>query len=460
MVAASDSHKVSIFDLSSSTASPICKTDPTSEIVDFSFGYDGASLLICSKDKHMRVFDPRQSGNSAHSHSTVAHKSNKNMHCLALGDTNNVLSVGQSMMREREVSLWDIRSFSTPVQKERLDTSSGDLIPFFDVGTGLLFLVGRGDTNARIFEFSMEKLHPINNSGMGGSPVKNICMVPKRGLDIMDCEVVRMLKMTENSCVEPISYKIPRRDKHVFYEELFPFAPKYEAAMTAEEYAKGGNKKPVLGSLNPAKVNSSDGGVGKGDEQKTGVVNAEATDEARPLSSSATTNRVPSVRGLKSTSRYGNGTSQYRNVYGKNLAKSESYFNLEPKISTMDTSLLAANESFFALPYKGGGGQVYVSKLSNTGKVEVNRPLLNTGHTKSVCALNFNRFDSHFLATGSDDCTVKLFNLNEDGAAIDAGLTLTGHRNRCVVGLHHTRIIINSIISGQHSNTLLFEQMH
>jgi len=229
-----------------------------------------------------------------------------------------------------------------------------------------------------------------------------------------------MLKMSETSVLSPVSFSVPRRDK-TFSAELFPPSPIYSPAMTAEEWAGGLDKSPLLGSCDPATSAS---------------VSASASEEEiSPLppsfpNSSPNIVSTPSLRGLKNTSRYGNGSSTYRHVFGKSGTKAESYFNLDPKITTMDSSLLTANNDFFALPYAGGGGQVYVNKLSKTGKTEAARPLLNTNHTKSVCSLQFNTFDSHMLATGSDDCTVKIFTLNEEGGDVTVGEnTLSGHRN-------------------------------
>ena len=96
--------------------------------------------------------------------------------------------------------------------------------------------------------------------------------------------------------------------------------------------------------------------------------------------------------------------------------------------------MLTANETFFAMPWKGGGGQVYVGTHGKTGKVEPNCSLLNTGHTKAVTALSFSRFDADILATGSDDCNIRIFGVTEEGTTSGMGEgqligELKGHRN-------------------------------
>lgn len=39
---------------------------------------------------------------------------------------------------------------------------------------------------------------------------KGMCMIPKRGLNVMKCETARLLKLTSNS-VEPLSFVVPRK---------------------------------------------------------------------------------------------------------------------------------------------------------------------------------------------------------------------------------------------------------
>lgn len=131
-----------------------------------------------------------------------------------------------------------------------------------------------------------------------------------------------------------------------------------------------------------------------------------------------------------SSSRFSNGASKFRHVFGKANTKAKTYFNLTPNLSTMDTSMLCANEKFFAMPWKKGAGkELYVSPLSNYGKVEPNCNLLITGHTKAVCSLAFSPFDFNLLATGSDDCNINLFQLGDDGSIAGGPDTLSGHRN-------------------------------
>ncbi|GMH48478.1 hypothetical protein TrVE_jg5731 [Triparma verrucosa] len=404
---------LSIVDLE---ASSVALTDSSyaDAVTSASWSYDGSTLYTSCKDNSVKIYDPRAATASATALPTP-HKGTKPPQVLALGNTSSILTVGTSMMREREFGLWDVRKLSKVLQRERMGTSNGLMTPLFDVDTSLLFLAGKGDSNVRIYELSANQLHPVQNLSPGGLPQRSVCFAPKRSLDIMDVEVAKILKLTDKG-VEKIPFKIPRRDKHKFCEELFPPSAAYESAMDAKSYLEGKNANPFLSSVDP----SAAAGAKKEETVE------EAEQEEVP--------RTSSVGSSNSANRFNNGASKFRHVHGKSLPMSGRYFNLQPNISTMDGSLLAANEKFFALPWMGGGGQVYVSPLGRTGKVEPNCPLLNTGHTKAVTALSFSKFDSSILATGSDDCNVRIFGVTEEGTSTGMGDDqligeLKGHRN-------------------------------
>ena len=61
-----------------------------------------------------------------------------------------------------------------------------------------------------------------------------------------------------------------------------------------------------------------------------------------------------------------------------NNQQSETFFNLKPAHTvSYDTPLVATNGSYWAVPWVGGGGPVYVSKLSSVGKVRPDAATLN-----------------------------------------------------------------------------------
>lgn len=60
---------------------------------------------------------------------------------------------------------------------------------------------------------------------------------------------------------------------------------------------------------------------------------------------------------------------QLRHVFGEDTRGTKPVFNLSPLLTSIDGSIIAASARFWAVPWVGGGGPVYVSPLSASGKV-------------------------------------------------------------------------------------------
>uniref|UniRef100_A0AAY4AQ09 Uncharacterized protein n=1 Tax=Denticeps clupeoides TaxID=299321 RepID=A0AAY4AQ09_9TELE len=63
--------------------------------------------------------------------------------------------------------------------------------------------------------------------------------MPKRGLDLSDCEVFRFYRLVGiKNLVEPVSLIVPRKSDG-FQDDLFPPTAANEAAMSAAEWIQG-----------------------------------------------------------------------------------------------------------------------------------------------------------------------------------------------------------------------------
>ena len=121
----------------------------------------GASLATQSKDKTLRVFDPRYTllyssleiciYNDVHSRSssgpvqeTASHAGMKDSKVVWVGE-GRVLTSGFGADRARELIIRDTRNISSPQKVLSLDVSSGILMPLHDPDTNMVFLCGKGD---------------------------------------------------------------------------------------------------------------------------------------------------------------------------------------------------------------------------------------------------------------------------------------------------------------------------
>jgi len=72
-------------------------------------------------------------------------------------------------------------------------------------------------------------------------------------------------------------------------------------------------------------------------------------------------------------------------------------------VGMVEGNIVTANPKFIAVPWKGGGGQVFVCNAwGKNFKFNGSEPRL-TGHTKPIMDLAFSPFDDNLLATCSTD---------------------------------------------------------
>jgi len=207
---------------------------------------DGGSQLVTScKDKKIRIFDPRVPTSVLE---TEGHQGVKGTRAIWLGKKETVFSAGFTKTSEREFCIFDPRNFGTPLTRQNVDSSSGILMPFFDRDTNILFLAGKGDGNIRYYEIVDEApyIHYLSEF-KSATPQRGMCLMPKRAVNVSECEIVRVLKLS-TKLLEPISFQVPRKSD-IFQDDLFPPCFSGEASLTAEQYFSGQNAEPKTQSM-------------------------------------------------------------------------------------------------------------------------------------------------------------------------------------------------------------------
>ena len=243
---------------------------------DIVWDYKGDNYATACKDKAVRFVDARSS--TVTSKIGMAHDGVKGVKVVYMGESGKVLTTGHSRASGREVKIWDLKNLDKPIHTEKIDTAAGVLMPMYDVDTNVIFLCGKGDGNIRTCEFEDKPpyFHRLNDGFRSTTALKGVCMVPKRGLDIMKCETARLLKVTNEAGVQPLSFYVPRKSD-AFQPDIFPNTSSGQAAHTAEEWWGGSSKGPVLESLNPATNGAGgtqNGGVTKKKFQSVGTLSA------------------------------------------------------------------------------------------------------------------------------------------------------------------------------------------
>eukprot|EP01050_Picozoa_sp_SAG11_P017411 SAG11_NODE_2510_length_3270_cov_4.113844_1_plen_282_part_00 len=105
--------------------------------------------------------------------------------------------------------------------------------------------------------------------------------------------------------------------------------------------------------------------------------------------------------------------SRFRNVFGKEAKSQDCYEGMRIFNNAWDSDALACSEKFLAIPFQGGGGPICVLPYASTGKLSTHHTV--AGHKGHVLDMSFSPFNPNLLATGSDDTTIKLWSIPDEG---------------------------------------------
>eukprot|EP00033_Pygsuia_biforma_P000142 GCRY01000179.1.p1 GENE.GCRY01000179.1~~GCRY01000179.1.p1 ORF type:complete len:454 (-),score=108.09 GCRY01000179.1:30-1391(-) len=124
--------------------------------------------------------------------------------------------------------------------------------------------------------------------------------------------------------------------------------------------------------------------------------------------------------------------SKFRHVYAKAPKRENTIENVKLTRSAWDSNFLAAGVSKIAVCWEaGGGGTFAVVPKDHSGKLLPSQPLF-TGHTGAVLDLDFNPFNDSIIASGSEDCTAKIWQIPEEMTenVTESLVTLKGHNKK------------------------------
>ncbi|KAG2174290.1 hypothetical protein INT43_004313 [Umbelopsis isabellina] len=207
-------------------------------IQSMAYNYNGSLMATTCRDKKLRIFDLRSNKVIQEG---AGHQGVKGSRVVWLGETDRIVTTGFSRMSDRQMNLWNTGDLSKPIKSEFLDTSSGVLMPFYDQDTKMLYVAGKGDGNIRYFEYENDELFFLS-AYQSSEPQRGMAFLPKRSVNVSECEVVRAYKVT-SSLVEPISFKVPRKSD-AFQSDIYPPAIGDEPALTADEWFSGKDANP------------------------------------------------------------------------------------------------------------------------------------------------------------------------------------------------------------------------
>ncbi|TKA63544.1 hypothetical protein B0A55_11355 [Friedmanniomyces simplex] len=218
-----------------------------SDIVQsLSWSANGSMLVTTSRDKKLRFWDVRQ---EKPAHEVQGHMGAKSSRCVWMGDHDRVVTTGFSKMSERQLGLWDMRDPTKPVGGDftPMSPSSAVSMPFWDDGTQMLYIAGKGDGNIVYFEYEHDKFEPLSEY-KSADPQRGLAFMPKRGVNTHENEVTRAYKTVDDRLIEPIPFIVPRRSE-TFQDDIYPPSVGLKPAMSSSEWLDGKTSLPPKFSM-------------------------------------------------------------------------------------------------------------------------------------------------------------------------------------------------------------------
>jgi len=140
LASSSGDYTVKIWDLNSGAAKLTLKHGDI--VQSLSWSGEGSMLVTTCRDKKLRFWDVRQ---ERAAQEVSGHAGAKNSRVVWLGEHDRVATTGFSRMSDRQMALWDPRNPVEPIGGFTvLDSLSGVCMPFWDDGTQMLYLAGKG----------------------------------------------------------------------------------------------------------------------------------------------------------------------------------------------------------------------------------------------------------------------------------------------------------------------------
>uniref|UniRef100_A0A8D3C7E7 Coronin n=1 Tax=Scophthalmus maximus TaxID=52904 RepID=A0A8D3C7E7_SCOMX len=326
-------------------------------------------------------------------------------------------------IRTREVKLWDSRNLSSSIIEQLLYSST--LLPF-----------------------SSPNLIPAVSHCLVDNSTRGVAMVPKVVLDVMSCEVMRVLQLTD-SCIVPVSYQVPRKE---FHEDLYPDTVGSTPAMSAEEWWQGGNKQVEKVGLNPDRRPKPKAPPAKQMPAKKEDPGHGCSTSSSPLStpsSSADPSRSPSsTSGLSSGFLPSPSPSQSAKAIQSLLGPTSKFRHIQGAVMHRDTHItnirglnlttpgecdgFCVNRQRMAVPLAISGGQIAVFERSQPGKLP-DTALPTIQNSVNVVDFSWDPFDTHRLAVAGDDAKIRVWQVPEGGlkeTLTEPELILQGHTEK------------------------------
>ncbi|XP_064612217.1 coronin-1C-A-like isoform X2 [Liolophura sinensis] len=149
--------------------------------------------------------------------------------------------------------------------------------------------------------------------------------------------------------------------------------------------------------------------------------------------------------------------SKYRHVFGQALKRDQCFDGIRVTKIGWESTYCSVNPKYVAVIVEAaGGGAFLVLNINKPGRIDMNAPKV-AGHTQAVLDIAWSPFNDDIIASSSEDCHVKIWEIPEGGLVTNLEepvADLFGHERKVgIVTWHPTAE--NVLLSGGFDNRVI-----
>jgi hypothetical protein len=246
---------VKVWDVDSEESFIDYTRDDINQIHSIKWNRDGSMLMVTTKDEgnagSWKIMDPRDTTKDAISIDGVLHAKKRSNGFWLDDDYPIVGAFTYNKQTKRVLQFYDTRNLKKSLCTFKLAAGGSVVMPHYDYDTKRVWMYAKGEGSFHVGSFTHNGFK-VERSFQSPKAQKGGCWVHKKGLDVTNIEVMRLLKITaDQGVISPWRVYAPLRLKE-FNENIFPPTLSYEASMDCAAYKEGSNEPPKYMSLDPS----------------------------------------------------------------------------------------------------------------------------------------------------------------------------------------------------------------
>ncbi|KAI9628610.1 hypothetical protein KEM48_011566 [Puccinia striiformis f. sp. tritici PST-130] len=403
---------------------------------DIKWSWDGRLLGGTTRTGILQLWDPRDSTMVASCDNQDGSGGRKCSRIAWIGD--HILTTSVNKLRDRQYSVYDPRSLSSPIKTERIDNSNGTLIPLVDPNRFQFYVTGGPSCRYR-------------NGADQPSTV-----------DVMKTELCKFMVLTKNAEVIPLTMQAPKRQYLYFHADVMPPVRSMEPAQIGQEWLQGKDQSVALLSQDPAASGGAKSFLKSTSDSVTSqpikrrhrlnftasqlptmvlplTASKNQSNQSLVIRSHLNQRRAPSLVGLIHQSRISPSgfllictasrteqshvskpvrwSRKYVNGQTSMQAEYEDLHNLSATFPA-DREMIKCTSNFFLVPIGGPGGRLGVYHLMNKGRLPTRLPCLI--NEANIVAFEVDQLDQGRVYVAGEDGKVRIFRVPEHGLEEDS----------------------------------------